>query len=78
MKTFDIGYEIQFRRSLYTRYIFDIEVLIRYHDRVRYSIAISGYKDIESKNFDVLHDIGAMSRYKDIEVFSSISNILSI
>jgi hypothetical protein len=28
----------------------------------------SGYKDIEGKNFDVVHDIGAMSGYKDIDI----------
>ncbi len=50
--------------------------MIRY--LVRYRIAISGYKDIEGKNFDVVHNIGAMSRYKEIKVFSSISKILSI
>jgi hypothetical protein len=41
-------------------------------------IAISGYKDIEGKNFDVVHDIGAISGYKEIDVFSSISKIWSI
>ncbi len=75
-KTFDIGYDIKFRRSLYTRYVFDIEVFIRY--RVQYRIAISGYKDIEVKNFDVVHDIGKMSGYKDIDEFSSIPKIWSI
>ena len=63
-KTFDIGYDIQFRRSLYTRYVFDIEVFIKY--RVQYRITITGYKDIEGKNFDVIHDIGAMSGYTDM------------
>ncbi len=76
IKTVDIGYDIQFRRSLYTRYVFDIEVFIRY--RVQYRIAISGYKDIEGKNFDIVHDISAISGYKDIDVFSSISKIWSI
>jgi hypothetical protein len=75
-KTFDIGYNIQFRSSLYTRYVFDIEVFIRY--RVQYRIAISGYKDFEGKDFDVVRDIGAISGYKDIDVFSSISKIWSI
>jgi hypothetical protein len=49
-----IGHDIEDapkRHSLYTRYVHDIEVLIRY--RVRYRIAISRYKDIEGKNFDV-------------------------
>jgi hypothetical protein len=61
-------YDIQFRGSLYPRYVFDIDVLFRY--RVRCRIAISGYKDIEGKNFDVVHDIGAMSGFKEIEGFS--------
>jgi hypothetical protein len=51
---------------MYTRYVFEIDVLIRY--RVQYRIAISGYKDIECKNFDVVHDIGVMSGYKDIDI----------
>jgi hypothetical protein len=72
----DIGYDIQFRPSLYTRYWYDIEVFIRY--RVQYRIAISGYNDIKGKNFDVVHDIGAISGYKDIDVFSSISMFWSI
>jgi hypothetical protein len=75
-KTVDIVYDIQFRPSLYTRYVFDIEVFIRY--RVQYRIAIPGYKDIEGKNFHVVYDISAMLGYKDIDVFSSISKIWSI
>ncbi len=75
-KTVDIGYDIQFRPTLYTLYVFDIEVFIR--DRVHYRIAISGYPDIEGKNFDVVHDVGAISGYTDIDVFSSISNIWSM
>jgi hypothetical protein len=31
--------------------------------------------DIEGKNFDVVHNIGAISGYKEIEVFPSISKI---
>ncbi len=75
-KTVDIMYDIPFRRSLYTRYWYDIEGFIRY--RIQYRIAISGYNDIKGKNFDVVHDIGAMSGYKDIDVFSSISKVWSI
>ncbi len=41
-------------------------------------MAISGYKDIEGKNFDVVQDICAMSGYKDIDVSPSISKIWSI
>jgi hypothetical protein len=62
--------------KLYTRYVFDFEVLNRY--QVQSRIAISGYNDIKGKNFDIVHDIGAMSGYKDIDVFSSISKIWSI
>jgi hypothetical protein len=57
-------YDIQFRPSLYIRYWYDIEVSIRY--RIRYRIAISGYNDIQGKNFDVVHDIGAMSAISKI------------
>jgi hypothetical protein len=39
---------------------------------------MSGYKDIEGKSFDVVQYIGAMSGYKDIDVFPSISKIWSI
>ncbi len=75
-KTVDIVYDIQFRRSLDTQYWYNIDVFIRY--RVQYRIAISGYKDIEGKNFDVVQDIGAISGYKEINVSPSISKILSI
>ncbi len=73
IKTFDIGYD-----SISTLPVHSI--LIRYRsfeqNRVRYCIAILGYRDIEGKNFDVVHDISAMSGYKDIEVFSLIPKIL--
>jgi hypothetical protein len=75
-KTVDIGYDIQFRCSLYTRCVFDIEVFIRY--RVPCRITISGYKNIKGKKFDIVHDICAISGNKDIDVFSSISKIWSI
>jgi hypothetical protein len=41
-------------------------------------MAISGYKDIEGKNFDVVQDIGAISGNKDNDVFPSISKIWSV
>jgi hypothetical protein len=69
-------YDVQFRRPLHTQYRCDLDLFIRYW--VRYHIEISGYKYIEGKNFDVIHDISAMSGYKNIENFSSISKILSI
>jgi hypothetical protein len=39
---------------------------------------ISGYTDIKGKNFDVVHDIGAISGYTYIKVFPSLSKIWSI
>jgi hypothetical protein len=41
-------------------------------------MAISGYNDIQGKNFDVVQNIGAISGYTDIKVFPSISKIWSI
>ena len=58
-----------------TRYWYDIEVFCLY--RIRYRAAITGYTDIEGKNFDVVQDIGAISGYTDIKVFPSISKIRS-
>jgi hypothetical protein len=50
------------------QFLFDIgyDIVLQCRD-------ITSYKDIEGKNFDVVHDIGAMSGYKDIEVSFSIS-----
>jgi hypothetical protein len=35
----------------------------------RFTSVCPPMKDIEGKNFDVVHDIGAMSGYKEIEGF---------
>ncbi len=59
-----------------TRYIFDIEVFIRY--RVQHRIAVSGYKDIKGKTFDVVHDIGAMSGYKYRRFLFDIKDLVDI
>ncbi len=58
-KNVDIRYDIQFRRSLYIWYVFDIKVLIRYW--VQYRIVISGYKDISYLNTGDLVMIYLMS-----------------
>ena len=88
----DIGIDIEENRSILgtifkfrALWLYDIgssnfgtisKFLHRY--RIRYRIAISGYKEIEGQNFDVVQDIGTISGYKEIEGFASISKVLSI
>ena len=84
---FDIGIDIEEKPSISgtifkfrALWLYDIGTISKFlhRYRIRYRIAISGYKEIEGQNFDVVQDIGIISGYKEIEGFASISKVLSI
>ena len=83
----DIGIDIEEKRSILgtifkfrALWLYDIGTISKFvhRYRIQYRIAISGYKEIEGQNFDVVQDIGIISGYTEIEGFASISKVLSI
>jgi ribosomal protein S4E len=59
----NLRYRVRYSKTIATLFVHAI--CIRYRNFIRYRvqkcITISGYKDIKGKNFDGVHDIGAMS-----------------